>query len=229
MKKGFYTELSYLFGIIILAVGTAFMTTTDLGLSMVVAPAYILHRKISETFSFFSFGMAEYTLQAFLIILTAAAMKKFKLSYLFSFITAVFYGFVLDGSLLLMGLISQAIASHIAFRIALYVFGFFVVAFAVSLLFHTYIPPEAYELIVKEISHEYRFSIGKTKTVYDCVSCAAAIILSFAFFGLWHFEGISIGTVLCALFNGLVISRFNKLLDKHFDFKDKFGFRKYFE
>lgn len=47
-KKTFYTELSYLLGILILALDTAFMERADFGVSMVVAPAYILHLKISQ-------------------------------------------------------------------------------------------------------------------------------------------------------------------------------------
>lgn len=47
MKKIFYTELSYVMGIIILSMGTAFMEHAEFGLSMIVAPAYLLHLKIS--------------------------------------------------------------------------------------------------------------------------------------------------------------------------------------
>ena len=41
-KPVFYTELAYIAGIITLAVGTAFMAQADFGVSMVVAPAYIV-------------------------------------------------------------------------------------------------------------------------------------------------------------------------------------------
>ena len=62
MKKSvFYTELSYVFGMLILALGFAMMTYADFGLSMVVAPAYLLHLKVSQYLPFFSFGTAEYT------------------------------------------------------------------------------------------------------------------------------------------------------------------------
>ena len=41
-KRLFYTELAYLFGILAIALGTAFMERADFGMSMVVAPAYVL-------------------------------------------------------------------------------------------------------------------------------------------------------------------------------------------
>ena len=39
----FYTELAYVLGILALALGTALMERADFGVSMVVAPAYLLH------------------------------------------------------------------------------------------------------------------------------------------------------------------------------------------
>ena len=56
-RKTFSTELAYLIGIIVLAFGSAFMEKADFGMSMVVAPAYLLHLKISEFLPFYTFGM----------------------------------------------------------------------------------------------------------------------------------------------------------------------------
>ena len=47
-KKSFYTELAYLLGIVALALGTAFSEKANFGMSMVVAPAYLVHLKVSE-------------------------------------------------------------------------------------------------------------------------------------------------------------------------------------
>ena len=44
MKKTFYCEAAYAIGLACLALSTALMATADFGVSMVVAPAYILHR-----------------------------------------------------------------------------------------------------------------------------------------------------------------------------------------
>ena len=77
-KKVFPSELAYLIGIIVLAFGAAFMEKADFGMSMVVAPAYLLHLKISEYLPFYSFGMSEYVLQFFVLILLSIVMGKFK-------------------------------------------------------------------------------------------------------------------------------------------------------
>lgn len=225
-KKVFYSELAYIVGLVSLALSAAFMERADFGVSMVVAPAYLLHLKVSQYLPFFSFGMAEYTLQAVLLIVMVIVIRKFRLSYLFSFVTAVVYGFVLDLSMMCVAFIPSEL---LVTRIILYIIGLLGCAIGVSLLFHTYISPEVYELFVKEVSGIMKIDINKFKTIYDLSSCVLAIIMSFMFFGLWHFEGVKIGTVVCALLNGVTIGMFSKLFDKFFVFEDKLRLRKFFE
>ena len=225
-KKVFYSELAYILGLVSLALSAAFMERADFGVSMVVAPAYLLHLKVSQYLPFFSFGMAEYTLQAVLLIVMVIVIRKFRLSYLFSFVTAVVYGFVLDLSMMCVAFIPSEL---LVTRIILYIIGLLGCAIGVSLLFHTYISPEVYELFVKEVSGIMKIDINKFKTIYDLSSCVLAIIMSFMFFGLWHFEGVKIGTVVCALLNGATIGMFSKLFDKFFVFEDKLRLRKFFE
>ncbi len=224
-KRVFYTELAYVIGLAVLAFSCALMERAGFGVSMVVAPAYILHLKISEFLPFFSFGMAEYTLQAVILIIMVIILRRIKLSYLFSFVTAVLYGFLLDGFMALVALIP---VETLIFRIVLYVVGMLFCSVGVSLLFHTYISPEAYELFVKEVSARIGMDIHKFKTLYDCASCLIAVALSFAFFGLWHFEGVRWGTVICALVNGTLIGLCTKLLEKLWRFEDRLPLRKYF-
>ncbi len=225
-KKVFYTEFSYVLGLIIMAFAAAFTEKADFGMSMVVAPAYIIHLKVSQLLPWFTFGVAEYFFQGALVLFTIIIMRKFKLSYLFSFVTAVLYGTLLDAA---MYIISALPDNTFAVRVLWYVLGTVFCSLAVSLFFHTYLSPEAYELIVKEVSSKYGFNINKTKTAYDCLSTVLGIVLSFAFFGFGVFEGVKWGTVLCALINGFLISRFTKLLEHFFVFKNKFKIEKYFK
>ena len=109
-----------------------------------------------------------------------------------------------------------------------YVAGIVLCSFAVSLFFHTYISPEAYELIVKELAAKTRIDISKVKTAYDLISAALGIVLSFSFFGFGVFEGVKWGTIVCAFINGWLIGRFSKLLERFFVFKNKFPLEKYF-
>ena len=225
-KNNFPTELAYLVGLTALAFGAAFMSRADFGVSMVVAPAYLLHLKVSQYLPFFSFGMAEYTLQAVLIVALVIIMRRFKWAYLYSLGTAVLYGFILD---IFMKIVAYFPADLTAWRVIYYVVGMLLCTSGVSLLFHTYISPEAYELFVKEVSAKIHMDISKFKTIYDCVSCMVAILMSFLFFGWWQFEGVKFGTVLCALINGWMIGSFTKIFEAAFEFRDGLKLRKYFE
>lgn len=223
-KKTFYCELAYVVGMLSLALGTALMSCADFGVSMIVAPSYIIHLKVSEFLPFYSFGMSGYIFEALIILLTALIMKKFRLSYLFSFVTAFIFGMMLDGILIPISLIP---CTHIAVRIAFSVTGLIFCTAGVAMLFNTYIPPEAYELLVKEVSSGYSLPISRVKTVYDLSSLVLAIVLSFAFFGFPNFNGIGIGTVVSAFANGALIGMFSKLYRNHLSFKDLMPWRRY--
>lgn len=216
-KPVFFTEAAYAAGLIILALGTAFMERADLGMSMVVAPAYLIHLKVSEFLPFYTFGMSEYVFQAALIIAVALIMRRFKKAYLFSFVTAVIYGFTLDGAMALVALIPM---DGLAWRIMFFIAGVLLGSAGVALLFNAYIPPEAYELFVKEIAGKTRAPVARVKTFYDIASCVFAVALSFAFFGFGVFRGVRLGTVICAAVNGPLIGLASKLLHRAFGFRD---------
>lgn len=225
-RKVFFTELAYVFGVIFLALGTALMELADFGMSMVVAPAYLLHLKLSQYIPFFSFGMAEYTLQAIIIAILAIFLRRFKRAYLFSFGTALIYGITLDVFMLFVAFWP---ADVMMLRMVCFFTGMLLCSCGVSLFFHTYISPEAYELFVKEISEHLHINITKFKTMYDCTSCMVAIAFSFSFFGFGQFVGVNLGTVLCAVFNGFLIGRFTQIFESVYEFRDGLRFRKFFE
>ena len=225
MKKKFSTELAYVFGILFVAWGVVLMEKANFGVSMVVAPAYLLYRWLSPIWRFVTFGMAEYCLQAVLLIAMSLLIHRFRVSYLFSFVTAVVYGFVLDGFMLIGAMLP---VDTIWLRAIYYVLGMLFCSAGVSAMFHTYISPEVYELFVKEVSSHFHININKFKTGYDCTSCLIGVIMSFLIFGLWHFEGVKWGTILCALINGWIISRFSAFYEKHWTFYDRFSWRQHF-
>ncbi len=224
MKKSvFYTEAAYFIGLILLAFGTALTAYGGFGISMVVAPAYILHLYLSRIFPFFSFGLAEYSLQAVILLLMVVLLRKAKLSYLLSFAAAILYGLCLDGSMMLTALLP----ANGFLQASVYVLGVIFCTCAIALLFSSYLPPAAYEMFVKEIAAKCQRPIHKVKTFYDCGSLVLSLILSLAFFG--KVLGIGIGTVVCAFCYGSIIRLFQNLFNKHFHFIDKFPLRKRFE
>ena len=85
-------EIAYFAAIILLAFAVAMLTSANFGISMIVAPAYLLSLKTG----FLSFGQAEYVIQAGVFIVLCIVLRKFKLVYLSSFATCLIYGAVLD-------------------------------------------------------------------------------------------------------------------------------------
>ena len=213
-KIPLYSEIAYFLGMALLAIGTAFIEAADFGISMVVAPAYIIHLKVSQFWSFLTFGRASWMLQGLLLLVIFAVMRRFRLSYLFSFVTAVIYGFFLDTAVFLVS--SLGIEAMFA-RLIAYSAGVVICCAGLAFLFRTYIPPEVYDLFVKELSARFRIPLPKFKLAYDCTSCAVAVALSFIFFG--RLDGVGIGTIVCALVNGPLIGVFSGLYEKHIAFR----------
>jgi len=127
---------------------------------------------------------------------------------------------ILDAVMFLVALLPF---EGVVWRIVLYVAGMVVCAIGVALLFHTYFPPEAYELFVKELAEKFHMPIGKMKTIYDCCSCALGVILSLCFFGT--LVGVQWGTIVCAIVNGWLIGRISRFLEDKFVFKDALPLR----
>ena len=226
MKKTFYSEVAYILGVLLMALGTAFTVKADFGVSMVIAPSFVIYKKINMYLSWFTFGMAEYLFQLVLLLILMMVIRKFKIIYLFSFLTAIFYGLCLDGWTLVVALIPM---NHIAIRIMYYIVGFLLVALSVAFLYNTYICPVVYELFVKEISKRYKINLFRFKTCFDISFLLLAVILSFLFFGWMQFVGVGGGTICVALVNGFTIGMFCKILNHFFQFKDALKLRTFFE
>ena len=219
-KRTFSTELCFVLGIVLLAFSATCMAKSDLGLSMVVAPAYLLHLRFG-----ISFGTAEYCLQAVLLLLMMLLLRRFKLTYLLSFLTAVIYGVVLDGFMMVLQFPELTLTA----RIALFCVGLFSGAAGLAFFFKSYLTPLVYELFVREISQKIHVPLSHFKTYFDMVFCVLGVMLSFTFFGFGKFEAVKWGTVVCTLLNGWLIGRYTESFDKNFLFKDSCDWRSYFE
>ena len=213
------SEAAYLAAIVLLALAVAMLSAADFGISMIVAPAYLLSMKLSVL----SFGQAEYVIQAGLFIVLCFVLKKFRPVYLFSFGTCLIYGWILDlwrkipffnpsttppGSMALW------------LRIVMFVFGMALTSFSVALFFKTYLYPQVYDFFVKAVSSRYGVRLSVLKTIVDLSCLTASAIMTFAFFG--EIRGIGWGTLVMALLNGTAIGLFSKLLDKAFAFQPAF-------
>ena len=153
MKKiKFSRELSYFAGILLLAIGAAMMSKGGYGMSMVVAPAYIIYQKLSAYSSIITFGLAEYIVQGILLIVLIIVVRRFKITFIGAFITTFIYGLILD---LFMYLMSLFALDAIALKIIFYIIGELLCAMGIAFIFQTYLIPEVYDLFVKEVSKKF--------------------------------------------------------------------------
>ncbi len=212
-----------------LTLAVAIMAAADFGVSMIVAPAYI----ISQKFTFFTFGQWDYIIQGFLFIAFCFAMKKFKLTYFVSFITCVIYGTILDMWRAIIPLLNPAVTTpgsmSICLRIVMFVIGELLTAFTVMLFFKTYIYPQVCDLFVKGIVEKYNLNQTKCKRIFDLCCLILSLALTLILFK--DFVGIKWGTVIITLVNGVLIGLCSKFYDNFFEtvplfprFAEKFKF-----
>lgn len=214
-KIKIYSEIVYIIAQLGLTLAVAMMAAADFGVSMIVAPAYI----ISQKFKFFTFGQWDYIIQGILFIVFCICMKKFKFTYFVSFITCVIYGTVLDVWRVIIPMLNPSVtppgSMALWIRIFMFVVGELLTAFTVMLFFKTYIYPQVCDLFVKGIVEKYNLNQIKCKRIFDMCCLTLSIILTLILFK--DFVGIKWGTVIITLINGAIIGFFSKIYEKHFE------------
>lgn len=218
MKKlGKMNEIAWVLGIVLCALGVCLVTKAGFGLSMIAAPAYILHVGLVKIFPWYSQGTSEYVFQGILLILLCIGIQRFRLRYLLSFVTAFLFGLVLDGWFLVFG--GNGVYDGLALRIPAFVIGELVTGLAIAFFFRTKLPLQIYELVVTEMAGRYGWKNTTVKQVYDIVSLVLSVLL--AFFVNRSMAGIGIGTIILTVVNAPLIALWGKLLDRLFTFEKK--------
>ena len=227
-KIKIYSEAVYVFAILVLSFSVAMITAAEFGVSMIVAPAYILSEKVS----FLTFGQSEYVIQSLLFIVFCIIMGKVKAVYFSSFATCIFYGAVLDLWRLVVPIFNPSVTEPgsmaMWIRIVFFVLGTLLTAFSVALFYKTYLYPQVYDFFVKGVSRRFGKDTTKFKIAFDASSLVLSIVMTLVLFG--KFVGIGWGTLVMTALNGVLIGFFGKLFDKYFEFEPYFKkFASHFE
>lgn len=214
-----FGEAAYVLGTVLCALGVCLSAKSGLGVSTVVAPAFILSSYLEPIAPFFTFGNTEYLVQGILLILVAIFMKRVTLSYPLSLVTAVIYGVTLDLWRLVFG---TDPVEEIYLKIIFMIIGALITGMAIAMMLRSYLPQQAYDFSVKEISVVKKFNMNKVKWIYDIVSLIVAIALMLILFHKFDLSLIGIGTLIIAAVNAPMIGLFGKLFDKFIDFSPLF-------
>ena len=218
-------ELLWLFGLIFVGLGVAICNKADLGVSMIAAPAFVIYEAISGLSEVFSVGMAEYLIQGLLLIVLSLVIRRFKPRFLFAFLTAVIYGYVLN---FFIWLLDGITITEIWLRWVLLLVGDIITALGVASFFRTYMPLQVYELFVGEISNIFKLNIIRVKWFFDIALLIVSIILAFSLFddaetfdftSIYYksFHSIGLGTIVTTIINSPIIKFMGKLIDNFFD------------
>ncbi len=214
-KIRIYSELVYVIAQFGLTLAVAIMAAADFGVSMIVAPAYI----VSQKFTFFTFGQWDYIIQGILFVVFCICMKKIKFAYFASFITCIIYGTILDMWRAVIPLLNPSVTTpgsmELWQRIVMFIIGEFLTAFTVMLFFKSYIYPQVCDLFVKGIVEKYGFDQTKCKRIFDLGCLTLSLILTLVLFK--DFVGIKLGTIIITIVNSALIGFFSKTYDKHFE------------
>ena len=216
-KRIAYSEYAYFFGIFFLSLSSALLARSGLGVSLASAPAYVLFVKASLTQNV-TFGTAEYTFQAFVLITLFAFRGKPKKAYIFSFASAVIYAFILDAITNVLKLIPLNMPVRILYVAIASVFG----PLAIALMSHSYITPYAYTFFIDEVNEKFNVDSKATFWSLYTFSGLIAVGLSFYFFGPGRFIGVSAGSLIFTLSSIFLLRPWENFIEKHFKFRDRF-------
>lgn len=211
-------EPAWLIGTILCAFGVVLCTKASFGLSMMAAPPYIIHVAVSEFLPWYTQGTSEYVWQAALLLLMCLLVKGFKLRYLLSFATAVFFGLAIDGWLCIFGGSRQF--HSLPLRILAFAIGLPCISLSVAFVFRTYLPAQIAEYLVMEVARHYGMKQTKVKQINDITCLLLSFGLSFLLTG--EFTGVGLGTIVISLTNASIIGFWGRVLDRVFDFGPMF-------
>ena len=211
-------ELSWVFGMLLCPLGVCLCTKANFGLSMIAALPYIIHLKMSTFFSWYTQGTSDYIWQAVLLVLMCLIVRRFRLRYLFSFLTAFINGNIIDMWFRVLG----GNAAYEAFwsRVIAFVFGVLLTALAIAFYFRTKMPLQIYELIVTEISGKYNLDMNRVKQINDIAMLVLSIVLAITLNK--SLRGIGVGTIIITAVNATLIAFFGRILNKIFSFEMRF-------
>ncbi len=212
------SELVYLLSLALLALAVSLTAAADFGVSMIVAPAYI----VSLKWPVLTFGQAEYIVQGILFIVFCAAMRRVRPLYLVSFATGLLYGVMLDAWRLIPALSPAAVGTApMPVRIALLLIGMVLTSFSIALIFRVYIYPQVYDFFVKGVAVRYSLNRTRFKQIFDASCLLVSVAMSLLLFKGFH--GIGLGTLLMTVCNGFIIGFFDRLLEKTTDIRPIFS------
>ena len=194
-------------GLFLSALGVAFTKHGELGVSPISSVANVLSYK----FDFFTLGTWLIVWNCVLIIGQILILgKKFQLIQLLQVPLSFLFGYFTDFGL---WCVSAIPADIYVVRLLMVIIGVVVLGLGISLAVIANVIMNSGEAFVKAISDTIHKEFGNVKIAFDIFCVVSSVILSLIFFN-FTIVGAREGTVISAVFTGVVVKFFSKRLRK---------------
>ncbi len=210
-KENIYKVLFYLLGLAILSLGLILNSKSNLGTSPIVSVAYIFGDIFGISLS--SATLYQYIIFIIIQMILHSRMKLDNLKLqLIQDASQIIVSFIFTS---FMSLFSYHVplASNMLIQILFIIFGTICTGIGAALSLDARLIPNPGDGITQSISDTIGKEVGLTKNIVDVTCVLTTIIVSLIFKG--KIIGVGIGTLVCVIFTGRVITLFNKI------FKDK--------
>lgn len=196
----------YILGLFILALGVAFSINSQLGVSPVNSLPYVISLITGQ-----DMGKVVICVFSFYILLQLLILRKeFKWINLTQLIFSTIFGYFVDFAKYLLGDFTLPTYGG---QLVMMAIGIILIALGISLYMNAGLinmPMEGFtEAVSKKVFKKLTFQ--DVKVIIDCLVVGIGIILSWLFLG--RIEGIREGTVLSALLVGLIMKKFQKVIE----------------
>lgn len=200
----------FVFSLFVMALGVAFSTKANLGISPISCVPYVVSICPGVTWSMGTVTVAMHLV--FILAQIALLRKNFQLVQLAQIGVALIFGFFTDLTLWLVRFVET---ESYAASWALCLCSFVVIGLGVFLQVKADVVTLAGEGIMLAISRVFKIEFGKVKIGFDCslVICGALISLVFMH-GLY---GIREGTIAAAAIIGLIVQQIARRLSRRID------------
>lgn len=212
---------AYVIGMFFIASGVSFSRSTNWGISPVNSIPNVLSLKFTQI------TMGQWIIivfTCFLIIQALILWKQFKWYSVLQLASSTLFGFLVDGTDALYGLFLPE-NQEIWLKIVLIVVSTVVIAFGIFLYLEANIMSMPGEGVTLALSKRTKLHLSTCKIIFDVSVILIASLLSIAFFWdsevFWSLDGtngmlrgVGIGTVVIAVFVGVVMKPIMRFLKK---------------
>ena len=190
----------YCLGLWVLAVGIALSVNCKLGVSPVSSLPYVLSQIVN-----ISLGTCTTIVYSVYILAQMVMTRKFQPMLLLQLVFSTLFGYFVDAAKFLLG--NFCLPTYFG-QLVMLAASILLIGFSLVLYIDVKIAPMPAEGLVGCIAEKTGKPFSNMKTMFDCASVAAAIVLSVLFLG--KLSGIREGTILTALLAGRMMGLLRK-------------------